>query len=190
MKTRLRKILIRVHFVTLIIAIFNALVKNLTLYSFAWNIEFGIEILTLISGMILFFFYLKPFKKINFYFSIYATVVIFLIVGLIFRGVFWGVVLSVLLFPVIPDTKKFEENGITISTPFQGLMAACCSYQVKERQLIIFEKDYGIWKLGGEGPIDFETVKINSSEDEIEITYSTNFEEGVIKKKKIKKYGG
>lgn len=100
-----------------------------------------------------------------------------------------GLVLSVLLFPLIPDDKEIEENGVIISTPFQGFMAACCSYQVKERQLIIFEKDYGKWDLEGEGPIDFKTVKINSSDDEIEITYSTNFDEGVIKKKKIKKYG-
>lgn len=181
--------MIRFHFIALTIAIMNFLFKNFTTYSLEGNIEFGIEILTAISGLTLFFFYLKPFKKINFYFSIYATVAFFLIVGLIFRGFFLGLVLSVLLFPLIPDDKEFEENGVIISTPFQGFMAACCSYQVKERQLIIFEKDYGKWDLEGEGPIDFKTVKINSSDDEIEITYSTNFDEGVIKKKKIKKYG-
>lgn len=165
----------------------NSLFKNFTTYSLEGNIEFGLEILTVISGLTLFFFYLKPFKKVNFYFSIYATVAFFLIIGLIFRGIFWGLVLSVLLFPIIPDDKEFEENGIIISTPFQGLMSSCCSYDIKERQLLIFEKNYGIWELEGEGPIDFEKVKINSSEKEIEITYSTDFDEGIIKKKIIKR---
>jgi hypothetical protein len=93
-------------------------------------------------------------------------------------------VLSVLLFPLIPDNKEFEENGIIISTPFKGFMARCCSYQIKERQLLIFEKDYGLLELEGEGPIDFKTVKINSNDTEIEIIYSTDFDKGVIKKKK------
>lgn len=189
MKTRLRKILIRTHLVALTIAISNFLFKNFTYYSLEGNIEFGIEILTVISGLTLFFFYLKPFKKINFYFSIYATVGVLLIVGLIFRGIFWAIVLSVILFPLIPDDKKFEEKGIIISTPFQGFMARCCSYKIRELQLLTFEKDYGKWNLEGEGPIDFETVKINSDDNEIEITYSTDFDEGVIKKKKVKKYG-
>lgn len=187
METRLRKILIRIHFVALTIAILNSLFKNYTIYSLEGNIEFGIEILTAISGLTLFFFYLKPFKKINFYFSIYATIAFFLIIGLIFRGILFGLILFVLLFPIIPDDKEFEENGIIISTPFQGFMARCCSYEIKERQLLIFEKNYGIWELGGEGSIDFETMKINSNDREIEITYSTDFDKGVIKKKKIKK---
>ena len=187
MKMRLRKILTRFHIATLTIAILNTFVKNLSPYSLAGNIEYGIEILTVISGFTLFFFYLRPFKKINFYFSIYATVAFFLIIGLLFRGIFWGLVLSVLLFPIIPDEKEFEEKGIIISTPFQGFMSACCSYQIKERQFMIFEKDYGIWKLEGEGPIDFETVKIRTSDNEIEIAYTTDFDEGSIKKKIIKR---
>ena len=189
MRTRLREILIRIHLIILAIVILNALIKSLTAYSLEENIEFGVKILAVISGLILFFFYLKPFKKINFYFSIYATIAGILIIGLIFRGIFWALILSVVLFPLIPDDKKFEENGIVISTPFQGFMAPCCSYQIEERQLLIFEKDYGRWELDGEGPIDFETVKINSNNNELEITYSTDFNKGVIKKKKIEKYG-
>jgi hypothetical protein len=187
MKTRLRKILTSIHLTTLTVAILNALIKSLTAYSLEGNIEFGVKILTVISGLILFFFYLKPFKKVNFYFSIYATIAGLLIIGLIFRGIFWALVLSVFLFPLIPDDKEFEENGIIISTPFQGFMTPCCSYQIKERQLLLFEKDYGRWEIDGEGPIDFETVKINSNDSEIKITYSTDFDYGVIKKKKIKK---
>lgn len=187
MKTRLRKIFIRIHFVTLAIAILNSIFKNITAYSLEGNIEFGIEVLTVISGLTLFFFYLKPIKKINYYFSIYATVALFLLIALVFRGLFLGLILSVLLFPIMPDDKEFEEKGIIVSTPYQGFMARCCSYQIKERQLLIFVKDYGQWDLEGEGPIDFETVKINSSEKDIEITYSTDFDKGLIKKKKIKK---
>jgi hypothetical protein len=177
----------RIHFATLTIAILNSLFKKITYYSLEGNIQFGIEILIVITGLILFFFYLKPFNKLNYYFLIYATISFFLIIGLIFRGLFWGFVLSALLFPLIPDDKEFEENGIIISTPFQGIMAPCCAYQVKERQLFIFEKDYGIMELEGEGPIDFETMNVNKLEIEIILTYSTDFDKGVIKSKIIKR---
>ena len=184
---RLRKILIRIHLTVLTAAILNALINSLTTYSLEGNIEFGVKILAVISGLVLFFYYLKPFKKVSFYFSIYPIIGVLLILGLIFRGIFWALVLSVVLFPLIPDDKVFEENEIIISTPFQGFMARCCSYKIKERQLLIFERDYEKWELEGDGPIDFETVKINSSEKEIEITYSTDFDEGIMKKKIIKR---
>ncbi|WP_070138640.1 hypothetical protein [Crocinitomix algicola] len=187
MKKRLQKILIRIHLTTLTVAILNALIKSLTVYGLEGNMEFGVKILTVISGLILFFFYLKPFNKINFYFSIYATIAGLLIIGLIFRGIFWAFVLSLVLFPLIPDDKEFEENGIILSTPFQGFMAPCCSYQIKERQLLIFEKDYGKWELEGEGPIDFEKLKINSNDKEIVITYLTDFDERIMKEKIIKR---
>ena len=188
MRTRLREILIRIHLIILAIVILNALIKSLTAYSLEENIEFGVKILAVISGLILFFFYLKPFKKIDFYFSIYTAIAVILIIGLIFRGIFWALVLSVVLYPLVPDDKEFEENGIIISTPFQGFMASCCSYQIKERQLLMFEKDYGKWNLEGEGPVDFKAVKVNSYDDEIEIIYSTDFDRGEIKRKKIEKY--
>lgn len=86
---------------------------------------------------------------------------------------------------MIPDVKKFEENGVVISTPFQGFMAACCPYQVKERKLLILEKDYGL--INTEGPINFETIKIYSNDRGIELTYSTYFDKELIKKKKIKR---
>ncbi|MBO3697719.1 hypothetical protein [Roseivirga sp. E12] len=185
MKTRPLKILIRIHLVTLTIGILNILVKKLSVYSLQGSIEFGIETLTAISGLALFFFYLKPFKRINIYFSIYATAALLLIIGLIFRGIFGALIISLILFPIVPNEKEFENDEIIISTPFQGFIAPCCSYQIKERQFLIFEKDYG--EFESEGPIDFETVKINSSDHAIEMTYSTDFDKETVKKKIIKR---
>lgn len=187
MKTRLREILLKIHFVALTIAILNALVKNLTAFSLEGHAQLVVKTLTVISGLTLFFFYLKPFKRLSFYFSIYATFTFFLIIGLIFRGIFWGIVISIFLLPMIPDSKKIEENEIIIMVPFQGFMSPCCSYKIKERQFLIFEKDYGMLELKGEGTIDFESVNIESNEKEIVITYSTDFVKGEIMKKVIKR---
>ena len=176
------KLLIRSHYISLILVISNSLFKRFTGYSLEANIELGIEIITFVSGLTLFFFHLKAFKKINLYFAIFAAITFFLILGLIFRGIFLGIVLSVLLLPIIPDEKKFEENGIIISSSFQGFMAPCCSYKVTQRQFLIFEKYCGALNLNGEGAVDFETVKISSNNCEIEILYATTFNKSVTKK--------
>ncbi len=184
MQTRLLEILIKTHFIALTIAILNSLLKNFMAYGLVGEIEFGIKILLVTSGLTLFFFYLRPFKKINVYFSIYSIAAILLIVGLIFRGIFGALIISFILFPIIPNDKGFEKNGVVISTPFQGFMARCCSYQIMERQFVIFEKDYGIFE--SEGPIDFDKIKIEQTKTEFKLTYSTDFEEG-IKEKIIKR---
>ncbi|MFN8777293.1 MAG: hypothetical protein ACK5XV_11055 [Flavobacteriales bacterium] len=187
MKPGFRKAILRLHFIALTAAVANALFKAFTTYSLGRNIEFGVEMLTAISGLTLFVMFLNPFKKINLYFSVYAIAALLLMAGLLIRGMFWGVVLSVLLFLVLPDDTEIESDGIVISTAFQGLMASCCTYQVKERKLLLFEKDHGTWDMQAEGPVDFKHVTIHSAEDEIKITYSTHSAPGVIQTKTFKK---
>jgi len=184
MEVRLRKVLIRVHFIMLATAILNSLLKVFSTYSLESNLELILKLAAVISGLTLFFFYLKPFKMINLYFSIYAFMTLFLTIGIIFRGVFWGVALSIILYPIIPDQKKYEKNDIIISIPFKGFISSCCSYQIKERQLLLFEKNYGVFE--SEGPIDFNTLKMEKTKNEVELSYSTEFE---IKKIQINKYG-
>ena len=187
MKAGYRKILTGIHFVALGIAVVNSYFKTFSNYSLYGNIEFGIELFTVISGLVLFFFYRKPFRRIAYYFSIYAFVASLVIVGLIFRGLLFGVILSIILFPIIPDEKEYQQNGITIATPFQGLMAPCCSYVVKERKGKLFEKNLGVLNSEGEGQINFETIQIQKSNQEIVLIYSTDFDEGILKKKIIKR---
>lgn len=64
-------------------------------------------------------------------------------------------------------------------------MAPCLTYQIKERKFLIFEKNYGVFELDEGGPIDFESICIEQSESGIEVTYTTVFDEGIVKKKRI-----
>lgn len=134
------------------------------------------------------FSYLRPFKSINFYFIIYPTAAIFLAIGLIFRGMLGAIIISLILFPIIPDDRIFEsENtGIIISTSKSGFMAPCCAYQVKERKLLIFEKDYGAFE--SEGAIIFDSTSVTVTESEIILTYSTEYSEKVVNEKRLQKW--
>lgn len=180
----MKKIIRWIHFILLTIAILNTLFKSISSYSFTYNLEYSIEILVIISGLVLFFYYLTPFDKISYYFTIYAIIGFITLLGVIFRGMFWGIIMIVVLYPIIPDEIKYERDNIIIYSPFGGLMSMCCSYQVKEKKCYFFEKSYDIFELNG--AVDFESMKISSTDSTIELTYFIQYEEGVRKTEILK----
>ncbi len=184
MKTKFNILLTKIHFSTLLLAIFNYLLNELTEFSLESRVELTVELIAVLSGITLFFLFLLPFKKIIFYYAIYPIACAMLIAGILFRGIFGAIVLSIILFPIIPDQKEFEQDGIIISNPYGGFLATCCSYQMKERKLLFFEAEYG--RFESDGPIDFETIKIKENTNSIEISYKTDFSNEIIKKKILK----
>ena len=128
-----------------------------------------LKIIVALTGLTLFFYYLQPFKKINFYFSIYAISAGLLIVSLILRGISGGLLASVVLFPVYPDQLDFQQDNVRIYTPYQGFMAVCCRYEIREVKMLIFEKNYG--QLDSEGKIDFGNARTIKDESEIRLSY-------------------
>ena len=140
MKMKVRKILISFHFIALAIAVLNTLLKSLTKYGLDSQVELTIEAAAVISGFILFFFYLIPFKKINFYFSIYALLAIFSILTWVFRSFFFGFILVIALYPVFPD-----ENILTATPPTNRNILSEDAYEVISNELYRFtftEADY------------------------------------------------
>ena len=187
MSFKLRQLLVKVHLITLALAIINTIVKNSAGYSLDGRLELFLKLLVVVSGLTLFFYSLRPLRRVNLYFSVYAVGAFLVLCGLLVRGMFWSVVLSIVLFPIMPDSKEYEKDDILITTSFTGLMASCCTYQIKERQLLLFEKHLGNLAIEGEGPIDFETVTIHSSNTEIAVTYSTRHSRDAVQTKRFYK---
>jgi hypothetical protein len=185
MKLKLKKTLIITHLIALTLSVLNVICKNVISFCLNDKIELTLELYTAISGFMLFFFFLKPFKSINLYFSIFALMATFGIIMLVFRSYFFSFLLIVIAYPIFPDQVKYEKDDIVITVPFQGFMNRCCYYEIKEKKLI-FIKSYGIIESYN-GPIDFETMKINSNKNEIQLIYKTNFDDKVFYKTKIKR---
>lgn len=184
MKFTVLKYVIRFHFITLCIAIINVFLKKYGSFSFENTVEFGIEISVLVSGVILFLFHLKPFRGASYYFSFYGLSVILFVAGFLFKDSIFSLFALVLVYFIVPDEKKVEENGISVYFIIEGAMAPCCNYQVKTREFFIFEKSYGNIEL--EEQIDFETMSIVNTEREIELTYSVSFSQEIFSRR-IKK---
>jgi len=183
MIAKIRRILLRFHFIALTILVLNLVFSNITAYSFEGNLAFIIAICTIISGLILFGIYIRSLEKIKYYFSAYMALTLMATVSVIFRGIFGALILSLILFPIMPAQKQFETDKLIIASPFQGFIASCCSYSIKERKFLIFERKYGVFDFEYEGAFDFESLSIKQSDKEIVLVYKSKHGSEMLKKK-------
>ena len=164
-----KKIIIKIHVCSLILTLLSLASKAFFDVGLIYEADLILKIIVALTGLTLFFYYLQPFKKINFYFSIYAISACLLMVSLILRGVTGGLLASVVLFPVYPDQLEFQQDHVRIYRSYQGFMAACCRYEIREVKMLIFEKKYG--RLDSEGKIDFANGRTINDENEIRLSY-------------------
>ena len=61
----------------------------------------------------------------------------------LFGGIFLAILSSLVLIPIVPKQTEFKTEKIKFYDSFQGFMARCCSYEVVEPKLYIFEKHLG-----------------------------------------------
>ena len=74
--------------------------------------------------------------------------------------------------------KEFEQDGIVVSTPYEGFMSPCCTYQVKERKWLLFEKRYK--EFSTEGAIKFETMVLKAQKEKVYLLFSTQRSDSVL----------
>jgi len=165
---RFRKPLIQLHFVGLGLAIINAGVTAIWSFSLATPIELGLELFVAISGLVLCFAHLRPIRPPFYYFMFYGIAAALSLISLIFKGVF-VFFLFMILFPLLPNEVEFQQDGIVIETPVQGVMARCCEYVVKEEQMGIFVQELGTFET--EGQLNMESVKVRRVDGKVQLNY-------------------
>jgi hypothetical protein len=133
--------LTRFHLYLLAFLVFHFFVAKIIGFGFNQTIIFLLKVILCLSGLVLFFYHLKPFRKLTLYFSYYFITPIVVLLGYLFGGVFLvGILMSVLLFPIMPRPIVFEKEDIVIHKKYQGFMGACCIYEVYQKKHFLFEK--------------------------------------------------
>ena len=115
----------------------------ITGYRLNQNLTFILKVTLYLTGLVLFLTTIKPFKKIAIYYSFYAISGV--LTGLFFLsgGIFLAILSSLVLIPIVPKQTEDKTEKIKIYDRFQGFMSRCCSYEVVEPKLYIFEKHLG-----------------------------------------------
>lgn len=140
------------HFYLLGLILINFGIRLITGYRLNQDLTFILKISLYLTGLILFFTAVRPFKKTAIYYSFY--VISSILTGLFFLlgGIFFAILSSIVLYPIYPKQTKYQIESIKIYDRFQGFMARCCSYEVVEPKFYFFEKHLGYINI--EKPID------------------------------------
>ncbi len=141
---KIKNIILRIHLTTLIILLINVVFE----ISLIANIRLVLKILVYLSACILFFFYVKPFKKRALYFSIYIFSPVFIFISWLIDGIFGAILGSIFLFFFVPNDNRFENDQIQINKKTAGLLGACCKYEVIEKKSFLFERKVSEFQFG------------------------------------------
>ena len=170
-KTQIRNIITKIHFYLLGVALLNFALKNTIEISLNYRLDYFITILIYTSGIILFLWNFKTFKKLVIYYSFYLITPILALLFWSFGGMFFAI-LSSTAYPIYPNEIKAENDRIIIYTKYQGFMGACCPYEVNEKKYWLLEKK--ITEINLNEIIDFENVIINSKNGKTELRIKHN----------------
>lgn len=171
----MKKTIFKTHLILLVLILLNALFKKVLGIGLIYQIEFILKFVIVLTGLMLFVLYFKPFKKRTIYFSIYPISILLLGIALIVRGIFAALIISALLIPIYPDNTVFQKDDIIIYSDFSGLFRSCCNYKISKRQFYIFKVDYGYRFSAVDGGIDFENFEIQKVNNTMELRYAANF---------------
>src|SRR5690606_25085429 len=170
-KTQIRDIITKIHFSLLGFAVLNFILKSTIELSLNYRFAYLITLLVYGSGIILFFWNLKPFKKIGFYFGFYAITPILTLLFWLFGGIFFGILASIVLYPIQPNNIEFEKNDFVIYQENQGFLGMCCPYEITEKQFLILERKLKDIDLNNEIKFNENSIYTIDGKTELKIKF-------------------
>ena len=171
-KTQIKDIITKIHFYLLGFTLLNFTLKNTIEISLNYRFAYLITILIYTSGIILFFWNFKPFKKRLTYFSIYFITPILTLLFWLFGGIYFGLLASIVLYPIYPKEIKLENDKIVIYSKYNGFIGACCPYEVTEKKFWLLENK--ITEINLNESIDFDKASLKSKNGKIELKVRYN----------------
>ena len=136
----MRRKLYKIHFTLVVLALANFTAKKILEISLNYQLAYAIILGVYLSGLILFFSYIHPFKKVAIYFSAYLLTPLLFLSMFLFGGIFLGIINSITLYPVYPNRIEYQNEEYTVYKKFNGFLGKCCTYEITERHFFIFEE--------------------------------------------------
>ncbi len=127
MKTKL----INFHFIILLILVVNFFIALLLNFELNNYVNIGLKILLYGSALIGFFVFLKPFKSVAVYCSLYVTGSLCFLLSYVIKEGFIEVIGSIFGLLLFTSPPLYEDNKYEIH-PYYAIMGACCQYKIYE----------------------------------------------------------
>jgi hypothetical protein len=161
------------HFVLLILLLCHFGLNGIVGFRLNSNLTVVLKAILYLTGIVLFFVSLRPFKKIAFYYVFYPMTPVILILFYFVHGIFFGLLSSLALAPIMPLGSDYNRDEIKIYSKFNGFLGACCEYYATEKSFYIFEKFKGT--IHTEEVIDFEKAEVTLKNDSILISAKNTY---------------
>lgn len=161
-----KKALLYIHWISLLVTAINIILLISSNYSLKSSLAYIARLLIILSGISLFFYYRKPFKKRAFYFGIYLFSPLLALIAALFDGIFGVIVIFTMLSALIPPNKVSTQDSIIIYEKIQSPLGGFPKYEIV-RDYHIVEKHL----------CDFsdemdENTKVRLKDDSLHIQYS------------------
>ncbi len=167
---QIHKLFLQLHRIAWAILLFNLLFWISTKISFTPEIVFGVKMLICLSGALLFFFNIRPFRQVAQYYAIYLLVPLFIWLSWLIDGIMFAVVSAIPFMFVITDNLKIEKGEYAVYQKFTGFLTPCCVYEVIENKFFLFNKRI-INIDGRDKSINFSNFKVISENNRKEIYF-------------------
>ncbi len=129
------------------------------------SLTVALKAILYLTGIVLFLTSLRPFKKIAIYYLFYPMTPVILAFFYFVHGIFFGLLSSVVLAPIMPVQADYNQDDVKIYSKFNGFLGRCCEYYTTEKYLYVFERFKGT--IYTEEEIDFEKAKVILKKDSI-----------------------
>ena len=163
----MKKTLLKFHIISVSFLIVNLLCGISFDISLNYRIALLVKILFYLSGIVLFFLNLKPFKKIALYFLFYLISPLLLFLSILIDGIFGGILISFFVFFISPPDVRFQDENIKIYKVHSGLLGGCCQYEITQNEFLLFEKKIGEFRF--EENLQFEKTEVNYNDKKLTI---------------------
>ncbi len=111
---------IRLHFLLLTLLLCNFGLNAIVGFGLNSSLIVVLKSVLYLTGVVLFFISLKPFKKIAIYYSFYIMTPVVLVAFYFIHGIFLGLLSSLLIAPMMPVKADYSKDDIKIYSKFNG----------------------------------------------------------------------
>lgn len=141
----MKRIITGVNFFLLSLIVVNLLAFLIFKISLNATAIWIVKIAFYISGIIGFFFYMKPYTKISLYFTYFVASPILTFLAWLLDGIFGAIIISVFFFWLFPNMKVYSNEELIVYKPMGGFLGSCCNYEVYEK-IAFLEKRIGAFQ--------------------------------------------
>ena len=169
----LKQKLKQIHFSLLIFVLANFIIMLFLSTGLHVNVIFVLKVIIYLTGLVLFFMTIKPFKKQSLYFSIYLLSPLLIFISWLADGLFGAVLASIFLFIFYPPEKKFQDGDYVFYEKFQGFLGSCCTYDIVHNKFLILQTKEAELRITDEHSFERSEFRVTNNKGYLRVNMET-----------------